>query len=66
MVLHELLDILDSCRQIAGDMDSTVGWHVPELNDELRSRANYPRSGPVGKAYRAIDAYTTKLLRRWL
>jgi len=40
-------------------MDSTAKWHVPELNDELRSWANYSRLGPVGKAYRAIDAYTT-------
>jgi RNA-directed DNA polymerase len=39
---------------------------VKELNDGLRGWANYFKLGPVSKAYRAIDAYTTQRLRRWL
>jgi len=39
---------------------------VGELNDGLRGWANYYKLGPVNKAYRAIDAYATQRLRRWL
>jgi len=35
---------------------------VPELSDESRGWANYFKLGPVGKAYRAIDAYTIDCL----
>lgn len=39
---------------------------VAELNDGLRGWANYFKLGPVSAAYRAIDAYVTQRLRRWL
>jgi RNA-directed DNA polymerase len=39
---------------------------VKELNAGLRGWANYFKLGPVGKAHRAIDAYATQRLRRWL
>jgi group II intron reverse transcriptase/maturase len=39
---------------------------VQELNERLRGWANYFKLGPVSVAYRAIDAYTTHRLRRWL
>ena len=39
---------------------------VKELNDELRGWANYFKLGPVSNAYRALDAYATQRLRRWL
>jgi hypothetical protein len=39
---------------------------VAELNRMLRGWANYFHLGPVSKAYRAIDAHTTRRLRRWL
>jgi group II intron reverse transcriptase/maturase len=43
-----------------------AGVVVAELNEGLRGWANYFKLGAVGKAYRAIDAYTTDRLRRWL
>lgn len=39
---------------------------VERLNRQLRGWANYFRLGPVSKSYRAVNAYTTQRLRRWL
>ncbi|MBI5568691.1 MAG: group II intron reverse transcriptase/maturase [Desulfomonile tiedjei] len=39
---------------------------VERLNRMLMGWANYFCLGPVSKAYRTIDAYTTARLRRWL
>jgi RNA-directed DNA polymerase len=39
---------------------------VKQLNRKLGGWANYFRLGPVTKAYRFVDAYTTRRLRRWL
>jgi hypothetical protein len=39
---------------------------VQRLNWALGGWANYFQLGPVTKAYRFIDAYTTRRLRRWL
>lgn len=39
---------------------------VTELNDGLRGWANYFALGPVEDAYRAIESYVTRRLRRWL
>jgi group II intron reverse transcriptase/maturase len=39
---------------------------VTELNDGLRGWANYFALGPVEDAYRAIESYITRRLRRWL
>jgi GDP-D-mannose dehydratase len=39
---------------------------VPELKDESCGWANYLKLGPVGKAHRAIDAYSIDWLRRRL
>ena len=39
---------------------------VERLNDMLVGWANYFKLGSVSKAYRAIAAYTTARLRRWL
>ncbi len=39
---------------------------VARLNRQLRGWANYFCLGPVSRAYRAVDSYVTKRLRRWL
>jgi group II intron reverse transcriptase/maturase len=39
---------------------------VQRLNRKLRGWANYFKLGPVSKAYRLVDQYTTTRLRRWL
>ena len=39
---------------------------VERINRKLVGWANYFYLGPVDKAYRAIDAYTTARLRQWL
>ena len=39
---------------------------VPDINRKLMGWAQYFKLGPVSSAYRAIDAYTIKRLRRWL
>jgi RNA-directed DNA polymerase len=39
---------------------------VTDLNHKLRGWANYFKLGPVSKAYKAVDKYTTTRLRRWL
>ena len=48
-------------------------WHgrnvldlVRELNQKLRGWANYFCLGPVGRAYRAVDAHGAARLRQWL
>src|SRR5262245_42735174 len=42
-----------------------VGEMVEALNRKLQGWANYFYLGPVTKAYRRIDRYTTNRLRRW-
>lgn len=39
---------------------------VRRLNRKLTGWANYFCLGPVSKSYRALDAHTTRQLRRWL
>jgi group II intron reverse transcriptase/maturase len=39
---------------------------VARLNRRLRGWANYFSIGPVGKAYRAVNYYVNRRLRRWL
>ena len=39
---------------------------VTELNDGLRGWANYFALGPVEDAYRLLERYVTRRLRRWL
>lgn len=49
-------------RKTLLDEEQVVG----RLNRKLRGWANYFQLGPVSKAYRAVDNYATKRLRRWL
>lgn len=47
-----------------------TGWMdaeeiVKQLNQKLRGWVNYFQLGPVTKAYRFLDRYTTTRLRRW-
>ena len=39
---------------------------VESLNRKLRGWANYFKLGPVSRAYKTVDRYTTTRLRRWL
>ena len=39
---------------------------VSRINRALRGWANYFKLGPVTKAYRTLDRYTTRRLRQWL
>jgi len=43
-----------------------AGEMVKCLNQKLSGWANYFKLGPVTKAYRFLDRYTTNRLRRWL
>jgi RNA-directed DNA polymerase len=43
-----------------------AGEMVKCLNQKLGGGANYFKLGPVTKAYRFLDRYTTTRLRRWL
>jgi hypothetical protein len=52
-----------TARRRCGLAAEAVVW---ELNAGLRGWANYFKLGPVSTAYRAIDAYATQRLRRWL
>ncbi len=51
-----------SRRKTLLDEEEVVG----RLNRKLRGWANYFQLGPVSKAYRAVDTYVTRRLRRWL
>jgi group II intron reverse transcriptase/maturase len=51
-----------SCRWVSTRAED----RVKRLNHMLRGWSNYFHLGPVGKAYRAIDAHTRYQLRRWL
>ncbi len=53
---------LTSRRTLLVDAQVLVG----QLNRLLVGWANYFSLGPVGKAYRAVDAHVTSRLRRWL
>src|SRR5260370_14131223 len=43
-----------------------AGEMVKCLNQKLGGWANYFKLGPITKAYRFLDKYTTTRLRRWL
>jgi hypothetical protein len=43
-----------------------AGEMVKCMNQKLGGWANYFKLGPVTKAYRFLDKYTTTRLRRWL
>ena len=53
---------IQTCRNM-GWLD--VGEMVKQLNQKLGGWANYFKLGPVTKAYRFLDRYTTTRLRRW-
>lgn len=62
------------CRLVASIREATVhrtAWvqddaMVQALNRKLSGWANYFSLGPVDKAYKVINAYTPRRLRRWL
>lgn len=56
--IHELTDR----RVLWLDAEEIVG----RLNSRLWGWANYFRLGPVSQAYRTVDRYVTRRLRRWL
>jgi group II intron reverse transcriptase/maturase len=59
------------CREVSEATDRStltqeVADRVAQLNRKLVGWANYFCSGPVSKAYRAVDAHACGRLRRWL
>lgn len=60
--------LCDSLREDTGRRKTLLDEEVVvgRLNRKLRGWANYFKLGPVSKAYRAVDNYVTKRLRRWL
>lgn len=60
-MLREIHEQTAHCRCLL-----TADEVVIRLNRTLRGWANYFQLGPVTKAYRLLDRYTVRRLRRWL
>lgn len=60
--------MLDGIRELTSRKTLTfeATMLVGIMNRKLIGWANYFHLGPVGKAYRSMDSYTTMRLRRWL